>query len=141
MIDDTTSAYIAGLLDGEGTITLTRVHRNENRRLVVSISNNELPLLQFVKDALGVGKITRKRHYQTQHQPSFTYQVTSRQALAVLTRVTPYLRSYNRQRAEVVIKEYISVIPRNGRYTQAVSTARKRFEDRILGITAPAPLE
>jgi len=33
------AAYIAGLIDGEGTITLSRKHKNENRQLVVSISN------------------------------------------------------------------------------------------------------
>ena len=47
-----TAGYLAGLIDGEGTITLTRVHRTENRRLVVSISNNELRLLHFVKQAV-----------------------------------------------------------------------------------------
>ena len=42
------AAYIAGLIDGEGTITLTRLHTNENRRLVISIANTELALLKFV---------------------------------------------------------------------------------------------
>ena len=36
------AAYLAGLIDGEGTITLTRMHRHENQRLVVSISNNDV---------------------------------------------------------------------------------------------------
>jgi hypothetical protein len=35
------AAYLAGLIDGEGTITLTRMHRHENRRLVMSISSGE----------------------------------------------------------------------------------------------------
>ena len=35
------AAYIAGLIDGEGTISLSRRHRNDNRQLVVSISNIE----------------------------------------------------------------------------------------------------
>ena len=52
------AAYIAGLVDGEGTITLTRYHRNETRRLVVCISNNEINLLQFVFEAAGAGRIT-----------------------------------------------------------------------------------
>jgi hypothetical protein len=56
-----TAAYIAGLIDGEGTITLTRLHVGENRRLVVSIANTELALLGFVRDEVGVGKITRKK--------------------------------------------------------------------------------
>jgi hypothetical protein len=29
----TDAAYIAGLIDGEGTVTLTRKHKNENRQL------------------------------------------------------------------------------------------------------------
>ena len=33
---ETDAAYIAGLIDGEGTVTLTRKHRNKNRQLCVS---------------------------------------------------------------------------------------------------------
>jgi len=43
------AAYLAGLIDGEGTITLTRMHRHENRRLVMSISNNDLSLRNLSK--------------------------------------------------------------------------------------------
>jgi hypothetical protein len=37
----TGAAYIAGLIDGEGTVTLTRKHANENRQLAISISSTE----------------------------------------------------------------------------------------------------
>jgi len=40
------AAYIAGLIDGEGTVTLTRKHKNENRQLCISISNTEKNLLE-----------------------------------------------------------------------------------------------
>lgn len=43
------AAYIAGLIDGEGTISLTRRHRLENRQLVVSISSTEKCLLKYVQ--------------------------------------------------------------------------------------------
>jgi len=33
------AAYLAGLIDDEGTITLTRRHSNERGQLVVSISS------------------------------------------------------------------------------------------------------
>ncbi len=42
------AAYVAGLIDGEGSISLTRHHRNEERQLVISISDNERSLLDFV---------------------------------------------------------------------------------------------
>src|SRR5579883_1786789 len=38
-LSDTEAAYVAGIIDGEGTVTLTRTHRGEGRRPVVSISS------------------------------------------------------------------------------------------------------
>ncbi len=55
-LSDVDSAYIAGLIDGEGTITLTRKHRNENRQLAISISNTDKGLLEFVLLTIGAGK-------------------------------------------------------------------------------------
>lgn len=52
-LDPVVAAYLAGLVDGEGTVTLTRQHRKEKRRLVVCISNNELEILKFAKDKIG----------------------------------------------------------------------------------------
>jgi hypothetical protein len=36
------AAYIAGLIDGEGTVTLSKRHAKERRQLVVSIANTEV---------------------------------------------------------------------------------------------------
>lgn len=47
------AANIGGLIDGEGTITLSGEHRNENRRLVVSIASTERCLVEFVLGSLG----------------------------------------------------------------------------------------
>jgi hypothetical protein len=130
------AAYIAGLIDGEGTITLTRLHANEMRRLVVSIANNELQLLDFVKRALGAGKITRKCHKSGHHSPSYCFALTSRQALSLLEQTTSYLRSHKRQRAELALSSYERLTPRNGRYTPELLKIRQDFESRLLAITA-----
>ncbi len=128
------AAYLAGLIDGEGTITLTRVHRYENRRLVVSISNNDLPLLKFVKAELGAGRITTKRIYNDRHARSFTYQISSRQALDLLRQLIPYLRTYRVNRAKLALNDYPRLTPRNGRYNPEVAAARRVFERRLLAI-------
>jgi hypothetical protein len=73
-LSQTDAAYIAGVIDGEGTVTLTRKHSNENRQLAVTISNTELRLLEFVLAAVGAGKITRKRTSKTKHTPSVLVQ-------------------------------------------------------------------
>ena len=59
-LSETEAAYLAGIIDGEGTVTLTRTHRGENRRPVVSISSTELPLLLYVRSVIGAGRITGK---------------------------------------------------------------------------------
>ncbi|MCR4300218.1 MAG: LAGLIDADG family homing endonuclease [Sulfuricaulis sp.] len=83
------AAYIAGIIDGEGTISLTRKHRGEHRQLMVSISSTEKPLLKYVKKVIGAGRITNKCAYQANHTPSVTYAISNRQALAVLEQVQP----------------------------------------------------
>jgi hypothetical protein len=133
-LDSLAAAYIAGLIDGEGSVTLTRAHRNENRRLVVCISNNELQILRFVKSAIGAGKITSKRKYKDHHQASFTYQISSRQALDVLRHVVGFMKSYKAIRATLALDRYVSLTPRNGRYTVARRQARAAFEAEFLSI-------
>lgn len=85
------AAYIAGLIDGEGTVTLTREHKNERRRLVISISSTERVLLEYVKKHTNVGTITNKRSYNKNHSPSYAYKVTNRQALELLRQTKPFM--------------------------------------------------
>jgi hypothetical protein len=66
-LDSRDAAYIAGLIDGEGTITLSREHRNENRRLVVSVASTERCMLEFVAERTGCGKITNKCTTSSRH--------------------------------------------------------------------------
>jgi hypothetical protein len=130
------AAYIAGLIDGEGTITLTRLHASENRRLVVSIANTELALLKFVIDQVGAGKITRKRASLPQHTASFCYAIGSRQALSLLRQVSPDLRSYKRKRADLALELYQQLTPRNGKYDVRTRADGHRFEHSFLSLKA-----
>lgn len=133
------AAYIAGLIDGEGTITLSRVHRNENRRLVVSIASTERCLLEFVAEQTGCGKITNKRTTSKRHTPSFAYGLTSRQALDLLVQISPFLRSYKAGRAALAIERYLSVTPRNGKYSLETKQARGAFEESFLATNKASP--
>ncbi|MCC6545330.1 MAG: LAGLIDADG family homing endonuclease [Nitrospirae bacterium] len=121
------AAYIAGLIDGEGTISLSRKHRADNRQLVVSISNTERNLLNYVQETVGAGLITTKRTSRDNHTPSFTYSISNRQALDLLKQITPYLKSYKFGRATLVIDNYVRLTPRNGRYTSNQIEERESF--------------
>ena len=128
----TDAAYIAGIIDGEGTISLTRRHPNENRQLEISISNTHIPLLKYVKACVGAGRITKKRTYQDNHTKSATYAISNRQALGLLEQVHGYLRTYKSKRAELILQNYLKLTPRNGRYTPELEKMRSDFIESFL---------
>lgn len=132
------AAYIAGLIDGEGTISLTRRHRGENRQLVVSISNTDLELLRFVLRAIGAGRISRKRTSSARHAPSGTYAVDNRQALALIEQIAPYLKTYKARRAELVLRDYLRLTPRNGKYADVQKQERAEFVEKFLRLNPRA---
>jgi len=58
------ASYIAALIDGEGTITLMRAHKDEYRQVHVSISNCDKKLLDWVaKKSRSRKNITKKDIY------------------------------------------------------------------------------
>lgn len=130
------AAYIAGLIDGEGTVTLTRKHKNEYRQPCVSISSTERALLEYVLSVTGVGKITNKTVSKSHHSHSYAYAVYNRQALALLEGIFQYLKSYKRKRAELILLDYLAVTPRNGKYTDEILARKKLFEESVLSIKA-----
>jgi len=95
-LSNVNAAYIAGIIDGEGTITLTRKHKNDNRQLAITISNTEMPLLEFILETIEAGKITNKKTYKENHTPSMTYAINNRLALDLLSQITPYLKTYKK---------------------------------------------
>ena len=138
-LSDTEAAYLAGIVDGEGTVTLTRTHRGENRRPVVSIANTDRALLEYVQETIGAGHITNKARARSNHTPSFAYSISSRSALAVLAQIAPYLRTYKAQRASLLLTGYTSVTSRNGRYSPELQAARAEFEARFFRVSPRDP--
>jgi len=125
------AAYVAGIIDGEGTITLTRTHRGENRRPVISISSTERPLLSYVRQVVDAGRITNKMRTREHHSPSYAFTLSSRKALALFSQVSPFLQTYKAGRARLLLEEYLQVTPRNGRYTATQRDRRAAFEIRF----------
>ena len=128
------AAYLAGLIDADGTVTLTRKHRYENRHAAVSISNTDKNLLKFVAGTIGAGEITGKRIVRSNHCLSFVFSIYNRQALLLLECVYPFLHTYKARRAEIMLRDYLALTPRNGKYTDEMRLARRAFEDEVLAI-------
>ncbi|WP_245805876.1 hypothetical protein [Bacillus alkalicellulosilyticus] len=52
-MEETDYAYLAGIIDVEGTITLTRQHSNEHRRPVITIASTDYEILLFIQNSIG----------------------------------------------------------------------------------------
>lgn len=132
------TGYPAGLIDGEGTITLTRRNQNKQRGLVVTVSSTEMSILKHVQAITGVGKITNKRIVKANHTPSFTYQVANRQALDILKQIGAHLRSSKADRARLALQDYTRLTPRNGLYSATQLQERIQFVEKFLAIRTGA---
>ena len=125
------AAYIAGLIDGEGTITMVRRGR-ENRYPQVSIANNDLALLTWVQSKCGAGIMATKPAKKATHRTGYALSFSHRVAMRLLTQVQPWLRTYKGLRARMILIGFDKVNRPNGRYSPAELKARKDFEQRVL---------
>jgi len=99
-----------------------------------SFSNNDRKMIGFILTTAGAGKIAGKCAGSENCAPSFTWQVANRQALELLQRILPYLRTYKPQRTALALSDYAACTPRNGRYYEQVLRRRNAF--RAPGVRA-----
>jgi hypothetical protein len=67
-------AYLAGIVDGEGTVTLMKHHQNETPTPYVSVANNSLKLLEWIKARVG-GVIVSKKKSKPHYSNSYAWSV------------------------------------------------------------------
>lgn len=123
------SAYTAGIIDGEGTITLSREKKaSKYRHLVVSVSSTTLQILEFLQSRYG-GSISRHKTYKKHHKQSWSWKVQNQRALSLLNDVFPLLLEPEKsRRAKLTLSSYSEVTPRNGKYTEDMREAKLLFE-------------
>ena len=126
--------YLAGIVDGEGTVTLSIKQKGGTRHLAVTVSGTELALIKYISKIIGAGRISNKKVYKDNHTPSYAYSIHSRQALDLLRQITPYLKTYKSKRAKLALKDYIKVTPRNGRYSPEMERKKEIFVKKFFSI-------
>ena len=72
------ASYVAGIIDGEGSITLTRMHVNEHRRPCITIASTDKELLLYVQSLIGGTIINKKNYNPDKHKDSYTLNVTKK---------------------------------------------------------------
>lgn len=130
------AAYIAGIIDGEGSISLVKFHHNQHPSPLISISSSDLELLEWIKEITSFGKIVAKKNYNPhKHKDSFTLNIKYNQAISLLKEIVDYLvLTRKRKRAELILEEYKKVTPRNGRYSAELLVKKKQFYERLISL-------
>ncbi len=92
-MDNWEAAYIAGIIDGEGSITLTRMHEGEHRRPVITIASTDKELLEYLQTLMDGNLVSKKNYNPLKHKDSYTLIIKRKDSvMSILTLVLPFLR-------------------------------------------------
>ena len=127
-------AYMAGIIDGEGYISLARRNSKRNKSgirydIQVGVTNTNKWLLETFRFAFG-GSISKKKKGYEKSLPSsqdcFNWQVGNKQALIVVRTLLPYLR-LKRPQAELAIEFCVTLSEsyRSGGVPQEIMVIRE----------------
>lgn len=102
-ISDLDAAYMAGMIDADGMITVSARHTRADKTVarplpLVMITNSDMTLIDWFKDKIGSGtsyEAKSKPHRPDQNKANWNkvhrYQITGLKALSLIDRILPYL--------------------------------------------------
>jgi hypothetical protein len=115
----TAAAYLAGFIDGEGTIGIIRARRRENKsgyRLqpYLSVANTDKPALEAIQAMCGNGRLVQQTNpVNANHKDGYSLRFSPNQIRHLLPQLQPYLLIKAKQAGYVL--EFLSV-NRGGRH-------------------------
>ena len=125
--------YTAGLVDGEGTITLLRSSSScKFRHPVVSVTSTSYELIEFLHQTYG-GKISVQKKYKEHHKQSWSWSIHYDRALQFIQDIRPYMKEQSKcRRADLLLDLYKPLTKRNGKYTNEQIQTKLDFETTFL---------
>jgi hypothetical protein len=130
-------AWTAGIVEGEGTISLQPGSGRGYRRPYVSVDNTDIEMLEELTRLFGGGYVA-KRSSAAHHRQCWSWRVYgSDKVIAFLKQILPYMRCQAKaDRARMLITEYKATTPRNGYYTPELRAIKEDFERRFFEVGA-----
>ncbi len=128
-MEEVEKAYLAGIVDGEGTVTLTRHRKEETPGPRVAVANNNLRLLEWIKSRVG-GVIVSKKKRKPHHSDSYAWYAQQDRALRFLDEIKKYL-IIKKPHADLILQKYKSVTHRAGKYTPEMLSKKMRLVAQI----------
>lgn len=129
------AAWLAGYMDGDGSILLANSGKRSLRRPMLSICSTDIEILQHVILLVGGALIKQSRKTGNQRTAwSWRLRGTKRVA-SMLRAILSHMRCTAKiTRAKIIVNEMPLVVPRTGKYTLAQAKARIAFERRFFAV-------
>lgn len=127
-------AYLAGIIDGEGTITLTK--DGDFRYPTLTFCNNDKAIIDYVNTfCQGIVSIKRSSNKNPEWHDNWIWRIDHRRAIEVLEQIVPYLHEQKKlHRAQAIIRNYLRLTPRNGRYSKELREEKLRWQEAFFEI-------
>ena len=128
-LTDYEKGYIAGIIDGEGSICLTKHHANEFRSPDISVTSTTYEILDYLKNKIG-GIISSQKTKKETYKQSWVWHLKTNSALELLEQIQDYLLvPQKKARAQLLTSTYKQVTSRNGRYSKEKLKQKLAFEE------------
>jgi len=127
-MNDIEIGWLAGIIDGEGSIVLDRKSKWRSPR--IKVASTDIEILLECKRICAAGSITEKKSRNPKHSKSWVWACHSTlKTIEILKVISPYLKCPKKKRRAVfIIDNYNLVTPRNGYYTKSITIKKKAFE-------------
>ncbi|MGP4073605.1 LAGLIDADG family homing endonuclease [Piscibacillus sp. B03] len=93
MLKSWEAAYIAGMIDSEGTISLKKITNNQGNQPVITITSSDLNMLVFIQSILPGSLYSKKVSISNKEIYRYTIEIKHKENVYyALNQIKPYLR-------------------------------------------------
>jgi len=113
------TAYLAGLIDGEGYVGLAKSKRSQGRfkgnhymfpRLVITLTN---PVMHEIREEFGFGRVQFVKRRKENNKDRYDWHISSNQARMLLPLVLPFMRV--KQKQAKLLLQYLDLATKKDR--------------------------
>lgn len=132
---DTSAVWLAGYLDGDGSISMTKVSTSRFRKPVVSFSSCDREIIAFLREEFG-GVVVTKTPKNPNGRPVQDWRLTGIDRVqTLLRRVYPYLRCHvKKERARILLEEWVHTASTGKKFDQELTKRKFAVEDKFYAV-------
>lgn len=128
--------YMAGLLDGEGTIGIARARASAQYRFpYISVTSTTYEIVEWLQENFG-GSIRKHTERNERWKQAWSWKVARWDDIEdILTGCLPYMLEPEKvRRGNLLLSEYKAITVRNGKYTNEQRERKLAFETSFLSL-------